>query len=87
MSKCHIVGNHMSRLINSMYPVVGHGLLINPYMTGNPYTGTMTNREDPDDKASFHKGLHCLLRKIRSRKKKYIFHILACNPAIYNGPS
>ena len=33
--------------------------------TGNPYTGTLANSEDPDEmhhNAAFHQGLHCLLR-------------------------
>ena len=65
---------------NSIYPVVGHGLLIHPLRTGNPYMGIMTNIEDPDEKTAFHQGLHCLLSKNRSTEKKYI---ITCNPAIY----
>ena len=38
---------------------------LNPLYTGNPYTGTLANSEDPDEmqhNAAFHQDLHCLLR-------------------------
>ena len=55
--------------------------------------GTFGNGEDPDGmphKASFHLGLHCLLRQILSSEKeiKYFGEIITCDPLnIYNGSS
>ena len=50
---------------------VGHKKQVNPLKTG-----TLANSEDPDEMpndATFHQGLHCLLRQNQSSEKEYIF--------------
>ena len=39
--------------------------LVNPLHSGNPQMSTFANSEDPDEMqytATFHQGLHCLIR-------------------------
>ena len=45
--------------------------------TGNHFTGTFANNEDPDKMphdAAFHQGLHYLLRQANLQRKKYNFY-------------
>ena len=49
---------------------------------------TFANSEDPDDiphNVVFHQSLHCLLRQIDLRRKKYkiCLEIITCDPSIY----
>ena len=54
MSKCHIVGNHMTRLINSW--VTCYLLLEDCYF--------IANSVDPDELSALHLDLYCLQKSV-----------------------
>ena len=60
----------------------------NPFWTGNPLTGTLSNSEDPDEmlhNAAFHLGLHYLVRQSQSSKKEmqYFLAVIIYDPSVY----
>ena len=58
-----------------------------PLRTGNTSTDTFINSDNPDEmshKATFHQGLHCLLRQNRPAEKEMLFFFnYDNNPSIY----
>ena len=63
-------------------------LILKPLKTGNPITGTLANREDPEEMSqypAFHQDLHCLLGHNRSVKKEtqYYLEFITCDSSIY----
>ena len=54
-------------------------LLVNPFKTTNPLTGTLANGEDPVEMLYFHQGLHYLERK----KYNIFLKIIICDPSIH----
>ena len=54
--------------------------------TRNPLTGTLSDREDPDEIphiVAFHQCMYCWLRRILSPPKEIQFlEIIACDPSI-----
>ena len=59
-------------LILDMKGFITHPGSFNPLKTRNPKTGTLASCEDQDEMphiATFHQGLHCLLRQNQSSEK------------------
>ena len=74
-------------------PYLHHFKKISWYLTlwrpENAKRGTLLNSESPDEMphdATFHQGLHCLLRRNPSSEKEKLsicFASIACSPSIY----
>ena len=69
-----------------------HKLLFNPLHSGNPYTGTFANSDDPDEmqqNAALHQGLQCKGKKyLQTKEYTFFFLNYNLNPLnMYNGLS